>query len=75
VAAVVVSVVAVAIVLFLFVGAIFGLGFFTLEAGTGQWLAANHVQEGLDASIKVICVLHVASNRGKSGCDRQKWRP
>jgi hypothetical protein len=56
-----VSLVAVAIVLFLFLGAVFGLGFSVFEAGTGQRLAANHVQESLDASIIVVCLLHVAS--------------
>src|SRR5215831_359981 len=61
VAAGMVSVVAVAIVLFLLVRAVFGLRFFILEAGTSQRLATDHVQERLDASIKVVCVLHVAS--------------
>src|SRR5215472_13137191 len=45
VAAVVVSLVAVAIVLFLFLGAVFGRGFSVFEAGTCQRLAANHVRE------------------------------
>jgi hypothetical protein len=55
----VVSVVAVAIVLFLLLGAVFGLGFFSLEAGTGQRLAANRVRESLDASINsfAVCTL------------------
>src|SRR5215831_18797099 len=65
VAAGVVSVVAVAIVLFLLLGTVFGLQFFGLKTGTGERLAANHVQKGLDASIKVVCSLHVASNFGE----------
>jgi hypothetical protein len=65
----------VAIVLFLLLGAVFGLGFFVLETGTGQRLAASQVQECLDASIKVVCVLHVASNSGKFGLESPKDAP
>src|SRR5262245_12115851 len=50
-------------VLFLLLGAVFGVGLFTLETGTGQGLAANHVQKCPDASIKLVCSLHVVSNR------------
>lgn len=75
VAAGVVSVVAVAIVLFVLLRAIFGLGFFSLETGTGQRLATNHVQERLDASIKVVRCLHVASNLGVFDSESPKGRP
>jgi len=63
VAADVVSEVAVATVLFLLLGAIFALGFLALEPGACERLAADHVQKSLDASIKVVYSLHVASNR------------
>jgi hypothetical protein len=71
----VVSLVAVAIVLFLQFRAVFSLWFFCLETGTGQRLAANHVQDRLDASIKVICSLHVASNLGVFDSESPKGRP
>src|SRR5262249_16648668 len=68
----VVSVVKVAIMLFLLLGAVFGLGFRAFQAGTGQRLATNQVQESLDASIKVICILHVASNHKEFGLESPK---
>jgi hypothetical protein len=57
----VVSVIAVATVLFPLLGSVFGLRFFALEPGACEWLAADHVQKSLDASIKVVRSLHVAS--------------
>jgi hypothetical protein len=71
----VVSVVVVATVLFLLLRAVFWLRFLALEAGTGQRLAANQVQESLDASIKVICSLHVASNRRGFSLETPKGTP
>jgi hypothetical protein len=70
----VVSLVAVATVLFLLLGAVFGLRFFALETGACERLAADHVKEGLDASIKVVCSLHVASNRRGFSLESPKGR-
>jgi hypothetical protein len=71
----VVSVVAVATVLFLLLGAVFGLRLFALEPGARERFAADHVQKSLDASIKVVCSLHVPSTRRGFSQESPKGTP
>jgi hypothetical protein len=58
----VVSLVTVDTVLFL-LRAEFELQFLILETGTAKRIATDPVQESLDASIKLVCSPHIASNR------------
>ena len=69
----IVSVVAVATVLFLLlIGSAFGLRFFPLEAGTGQRLAADDIEQVVDASVKAIAFCPLPPVPGNLVGNRQR---